>query len=52
VEINALMLIDHGHLNQKDDNEIQVDYQNHLLIGQVNHFHQKEVLEYLKILNQ
>jgi hypothetical protein len=43
VEINVLMLIDPDRLNQKDGNEIQVDYQNHLLNDQVNHFHHIKV---------
>ena len=41
VEIDALMLTDHGRLNQKDDNENQVDYQGHLLSDLVNHFHSR-----------
>jgi hypothetical protein len=46
-------MADHGHLNQKDDNEIPVDYQNHLLDDRVNHFHQLDVYELiLETLNQ
>ncbi len=52
VQVNALIIISHDHLNQKDENEIPVDYQNHLLDDRVDHFHQELIFECLKILNK
>jgi hypothetical protein len=41
-------MIDHDHQDRIDDNEILVDYQNHLVIDRVKYF--REILNKSKIL--